>query len=118
MNDYEKVFLDKVSELKIDGPTFSALVRQSLEAEYGGEIDTVLSSLDEESLENPKKVAAELYKTFGNDVMRYFVTILKYAESGKFQPQTDSELEEEEQTLASLVRDTEADSGNDSATET
>jgi hypothetical protein len=88
-----------------------------MEAEYGGEINNLLSGIKQQTFENPKKFAKELSKTFGETAMRYFVTIIKFAESGRFQPEQDLEQEKADEEFESLVRETEPSSaqetGND-----
>jgi len=96
--------------LNIDGPDFEALAREALEAEYGGEIDNLLNGLDQSTIQNPGKFATELFKAFGTGAMRYYVTIIKYAESGRFQPEENAELAKEEEEMQSLVHDIERNS--------
>jgi hypothetical protein len=105
MNEYEQAFVDHVQELGIDGSAFSALVREALEAEYGGEIDAVFKDLNEEALESPEMFATTVYKTFGKEAMQYYITILKYAESGSFHPQEDQEAKREEEELGSIIQE-------------
>ena len=107
MNEYEEAFVDHVEELGIDGPTFSALVKESLEAEYGGEIDAVFKGLSQETLEDPEKFATEVFKAFGTGAMQYYVAILRYAESTNFHPAEDQETKKEEDELESILRDVE-----------
>jgi len=96
--------------LNIDGPDFAALTRQALEAEYGGEIDNLLNSLDQSTIQNPGKFASELFKAFGTGAMKYYVTIIKYAESGRFHPEESAELAKEEEEMQSLLHDMERNS--------
>lgn len=117
MNEYEKAFVEHIAQMNLSGPEFAALVRQALEAKYGGEMDNLLNRLGQPSVENPEKLAAELFKAFGTDAMEYYVTIIKYAESGRFQPEEDAELASEEEELESLVHDVEANSDQESATD-
>ena len=117
LNKYEKAFVEHIAQLNISGPSFAALAKDALEAEYGGEIDSVLKGLDLETLGNPEKFAAEVFKVFGTQAMKYYVTIIKYAESGNFHPEEDSELEEEEGELESLVHRMEPDSEQESGTD-
>jgi hypothetical protein len=42
--------------------------------------------------------------------MRYFVTIIKFAESGRFQPEEDLEQKKADEDFESLVRETEPSS--------
>jgi hypothetical protein len=71
LNKYEKAFVEHIAQLNISGPSFAALAREALEAEYGGEIDNVLNGLKQQTLENPEKFAAELSMSFGTQAMQY-----------------------------------------------
>jgi hypothetical protein len=117
LNEYEKAFVEHVTRLKIGGPNFAKLAREALEAEYGGEIDALFSGLSQETLESPERFAAEVFKTFGKEAMPYYVTILKYAESGLYQPEQDSEQEKEEEELESIIHKIEPDSGGEAETD-
>ncbi len=117
VNKYEKAFVEHITRLNVEGPDFAALVRRALEAEYGGEIDNLLNGLDQTTIQDPEKLAAELFKAFGADAMNYYVTIIKYAESGRFQPEEDAEQASEEEELESLVREVETNSDQESATD-
>ena len=107
--------MEHIARLNIDGPTFALLVKQAMEAEYGGEIHSLLSGFKQQTFENPKKFAVELSKTFGDSAMRYFVTIIKFAESGRFQPEEDLEQQKADKDFETLVRETEPDSDQGSA---
>jgi hypothetical protein len=107
VNQYEKAFVEHIARLNLDGPTFVALVRQAMEAEYGGEVNHLLSGIKQQKFEDPKKFAEELSKQFGDQAMRYFVTIIKFAESGRFQPEEDLEQQKADEEFESLVRETE-----------
>jgi hypothetical protein len=110
LNDYEKAFVEHIAKLNIQGAAFTRLVREGLEAEYGGEIGTLLSGLKPTTLESPEKFAAELYRILGSGAMPYYVTIIKFAESGRFSPEQDMEEEREDEELESLVHEIEPDS--------
>lgn len=99
--------MEHVARWNFDGPTFVALVRQAMEAEYGGEINNMLSGIKQQTFENPKKFAKELSKTFGDTAMQYFVTIIKFGESGRFHPEEDLEQQKADEDFESLVRETE-----------
>lgn len=101
--------MEHIARLNIEGPGFAMLVSEALEAEYGGEVDNLMKGLSQGTLESPEKFAGELFKTFGTEAMQYFVTIIKYAESGRFQPEEESKSAEEEQELESLVHEIESD---------
>jgi hypothetical protein len=115
LNDYEKAFVEHIAKLNIQGAAFAKLVQEGLEAEYGGEIGTLLSSLKPPTLESPEKFAAELYRTLGTGAMPYYVTIIKFAESGRFSQEQDAEEEKENKELESLVREIESDPGQGGA---
>jgi len=99
--------VEHIARLNLEGPTFALLVKQAMEAEYGGEIHSLLSGIKQQTFENPKKFAVELSKAFGDTAMKYFVTIIKFAESGRFQPEEDMEQEKADEEFESLVRETE-----------
>ncbi len=99
--------MEHIARLNLDGPTFALLVKQAMEAEYGGEIRSLLSGFKQKTFEDPKKFAVELSKTFGESAMQYFVTIIKFAESGRFQPEEDLEQQKADEDFESLVRQTE-----------
>jgi len=103
--------VEHIDRLGIEGPTFAALVREALEAEYGGEIDAVLDDFKQQTLEDPKKFAGELFKIFETQAMQYFVTIIKFAESGRFHPEEELEQEKGDEEFESLVRETEPNPG-------
>lgn len=111
MNKYEKAFVEHIGRMKIqDGPTFTKLFTEALEAEYGGQVSSLWRGMNNQAMEDPEKFASALYKALGTDeAMRYYATIIKYAESGRFQPEEDAEQEQEEQELASVIRDTGSD---------
>ena len=114
LNQYEKAFVEHIERLNLDGPTFASLVKQAMEAEYGGEIHSLLSGFKQQTFENPRKFAQEMSKTFGESAMRYFVTIIKFAESGRFQPEEDLEQKKADEDFETLVRETEP--GSDQGT--
>jgi hypothetical protein len=107
--------VEHIARLNLDGPTFAVLVKQAMEAEYGGEIRSLLSGLKQQTFENPKKFAVEMSKTFGESAMQYFVTIIKFAESGRFQPEEDLEQKKADEDFETLVRETEPASDQGSA---
>lgn len=123
MNDYEKAFLDRVAKLRISpGPEFAALTREAFEKEWGGQADSLLSGLNQQTLESPKKLASVLSKTYGDGALQYFTQIAKYAESGNFHPEEDQEQLQEEAELESVIQETGADNeestGSDAINET
>ena len=101
-----------MDRLDIGGAAFAQLVREALEAEYGGEVDTLLNGFGRQTLENPERFAVELFEALGTEALQYYVTIVKYAESGNYQPGGDAQKEEEE--LESLVHKIESDEGQNS----
>jgi len=50
--------------------------------------------------------------------MEYYITIIKYAESGSFQPEQESEEEKEDEELESIVREMEPDSDQEAGKDT
>lgn len=102
--------MEHIVRLNLDGPEFADLAREALEAEYGGEIVGLLKGIDQSAIQDPGRFASELYKNFGTEAMKYYVTIIKYAESGRFQPEEEAELATEEEELGSLIRDIDASS--------
>ena len=111
MNEYEKVFLERIAELKIPpGPTFAKLAKAALEGEWGGEGDQLLVGIGQETLEDPRRFASELIKTYGDGAERYLLLIVKYADSGDFHPEEDLEQEKEEEELESVVEEVDANS--------
>ena len=109
LNEYEKAFVGHMSRSGITGPDFARLTKEAFEAEFGGEGDTLLKGLSREAFEDPKRFASEVYKTFGMGALQYYVTIVKYVDSGMFHPEEEAEEEAEEQDLESIVREIESD---------
>lgn len=91
------------------GPTFAAAARAAFEREFGGEVDEILRGMKRKTLEDPKKFASELYKTYGDGATRYLGTIVRYVESGNYHPEQDREIEQEEEELQSVIRETDPD---------
>jgi hypothetical protein len=90
------------------------MAREALEAEYGGEIQVFLRSFSQPTLEDPRKFAEEAYKAFGSAALPYYVTIVKYADSGAYNPEEEAEDLAGEEDFASLVRDVESESAQSS----
>ena len=109
LNEYEKAFVDHMSRSGIAGPDFARLTKEVFEAEFGGEGDALLRGLSQEALEDPKRFASEVYRTFGMGALQYYVMIVKYVDSGRFHPEEEAEEEAEEQDLESIVREMESD---------
>jgi hypothetical protein len=109
--------VEHIVRLNIRGSDFSELTKQALEAEYGGEGNALLSGFSQGTLEDPQKFALELYKVYGTGALQYYVAIVKYADSGKFHPEEDSEEKTEEQELASMVDEIGLDSDQESGTD-
>ena len=109
MNEYEKRFVEHIERLGVDGESFSSLVKQALEGEYGGEVVNLLNGLSPGALGSPRAFAKEMYKTLGTGALQYFVAIIKYAESPSYNPEEESEEQSEESTLESLVHDIDSD---------
>jgi len=111
LNEYEKAFVERIDRLNLDGPTFALLVNEALEAEYGGEVDNLTKDFDQATLESPERFAEGMFEMLGTDAMQYYSTIIKYAESDRFQPEEESEQAEEESELGSILRDIQPDQG-------
>lgn len=110
MNDYEKAFVERINGLKIaPGPAFASLVRVALGREMGGEEESLLSGLSQATLEDPRRLAMELYNTYGEGAMQYLVMIVRFAESGEYHPEEDQELEREDEELESVIGETESE---------
>lgn len=114
LNEYEKAFFERMSRLDVDGPDFARLTREALEAEFGGEGDAILKGLGPETLEDPKRFASEMYKTYGRGALQYFTMIVKYVGSGRFNPDEEAEEEAEEEDLESIIDEVESSSVGES----
>jgi len=97
-----------MAKSEIEGDDFARLVRDAFGAELGGQGETLLRGLSQEALGDPKRFASELYKTFGMEALRYYVMIVKYADSGRFHPEEEAEDEAVESDLQSIVDEVEA----------
>jgi hypothetical protein len=118
LNEYEKAFVKHIARLRITpGPHFALLSKEALEGEFGGEGDALLKGLSQPILEDPRKFASVLYRTYGTGALQYFTMIVKYAESGNFHPEQDEELEREEEELESVVQDVETNSEQEEQTD-
>jgi len=108
VNEYEKAFVDHMSKEGLAGPNFARLTKEVFEARFGGGGDALFEGSSQETLEDPKRFASELYKTFGTGALQYYVEIVRYLNSGKFRPQEEDEMEAEEEELASIVKEVES----------
>lgn len=114
MNELGKAFVERMTRLKISpGPNFAALTKQALEGEWGGEGDALLAGLSRETLESPKRLASELFRSYGEGAMNYLAIIAKFAESGNFHPEEDQELAREEEELESVIQETGSEPGEE-----
>ena len=82
----EKVFVERIKSLRINGPYFAALTREALRQKFGGGGDVLLDGIDQATLETPERFAAEMEKRFGSGSAQFYVTIVKLGESGLFRP--------------------------------
>jgi len=110
MNEYEKAFVEHISKSGIKGPEFTRLTKEAYEAEYGGEGDVLLRGFSQETMEDPQRFAIEVYKTYGMGALQYYGIIVRYLESGSFNPAEEAEEEAEEQELRSIVDEVESNS--------
>jgi len=104
MNAYVKAFLERLARLNISDSDFPMLAKEALEAEYGGEIDSLLADIGQDRLAIPAEFAEELFKVFGKNAAQYCVAILKYAESGQFRPEEEAEVRQEEEMLETIIQ--------------
>ena len=106
LNEYEKAFVEHIDRLGLGGPNFARLTREALESEFGGEAQVLLGGMSQGTLDDPGLFASELFKSYGMDALRYYVVIVKYADSGKFNPEEEAEEEQEEEELESIFKET------------
>ena len=109
--------MEHIVRLNIRGSDFAKLTKEALEAEYGGEGDSLLSGFSQGTLEDPQKFATEVYKVYGTGALQYYVAIVKYADSGMFHPEQEAEDEAEEQELETVVSEIESGSDQESRTD-
>jgi len=102
VNEYEKAFVEHVSKSGIEGPEFARLTKEAYEAEFGGQGDALLRGFSQETLEDPQRFAIEVYKTYGMGALQYYGIIVRYVDSGRFNPAEEAE-EEELQTIVDEV---------------
>ena len=102
-----------MSRSGIKGVEFARLTKDVFEAEFGGEGDALLRGLTPEALEDPRRFASEVYKTYGMGALQYYVMIVKYLDSGKFHPEEETEEEAEEEDLESIVNEVESNSNQE-----
>ena len=110
MNDYEKASLDRFTTLKISPALNLQPSREAFEKERGGQAETLLAGLSQETMESPKKLAPALSETYGAGAELYFTQIVRYEDSGNFYPEEDEETVQEEAELESVIQATGADS--------
>jgi hypothetical protein len=94
-----------MTKSSIAGADFARLTKEVFEAEIGGEGDALLRGLSQQALEDPRRFASEMYKTFGLGALQYFVMIVKYVDAGKFHPEEEAEEEAEKEDLESIVNE-------------
>jgi len=110
MNEYEKAFVEHMSKSGIRGPEFARLTKEAYESEFGGEGDVLLKELSQETLEDPQRFATEVYKTYGMGALQYYSMIVRYADSGRFNPEEEAEEEAEEADLQTIVDEVDSNS--------
>jgi len=89
-NDYEKMFVAKMSPLKKLGISFEELAREALTAKFGGATEVLLRDLSPGARENPELFVKELSRMFGGGVMSVYEPILKYVDFGMYGPRGQS----------------------------
>jgi hypothetical protein len=97
--------VERIARLKLEEGSFPVLVREALEAEYGGEGDALLKEI---TFSDPESFASQAYKSFGSQAMEYYEAVLKYADSGRFHPEQEAEEEREEKELETIIDETES----------
>jgi hypothetical protein len=85
--------VERIARLRFGGNDFAALTRESLRRKFGGGGDVLLDGIDQSILESPERFAAEMYRRFGSGSTQFYITIVKYGESGLFHPVQPSELD-------------------------
>jgi cysteinyl-tRNA synthetase len=73
----------------------------------------LIRGIDQANFEDPERFASELFKSFGTEALRYYVVIVKYADSGKFNAEGDAEEEAEKEELKSIMQQTESASNQE-----
>ena len=114
MNEYEKAFVEHISKSGIEDADFPRLVREAYEAEFGGEGDVLLAGLSRETLADPRRFASEFYRQYGLGALRYFTMVVRYVDSGRFNPAEEAEEEAEESDLESIVEEIDSSSDHES----
>ena len=83
-NDYEKMFVAKMSPLKKLGISFEELAKEALTAKFGGATEVLLRDLSPSARENPELFMKELSRIFGGGVMSVYEPIVKYVDFGMY----------------------------------
>jgi hypothetical protein len=110
LNEYEKAFIEHMATSGIAGADFARLVRDAYQAEFGGQGDALLAGLSPQALEDPRRFASEVYKEYGMGALQYYSMIVRYVDSGKFNPAEEAEEEAEDADLESIVEEVESNS--------
>ena len=110
MNEYEGAFTERMAKSGIAGAEFARLVKEAYEAEFEGEGDALLVGLGPQTLEDPRRFASEVYKEYGMGALQYFSLIVRYVESGRFNPAEEAEEEAEDADLESILEKVESNS--------
>jgi len=90
LNDYEKVFVAKMMQLKKSGVAFEELAREALAAKFGGATDVLLRDLSPDARADPELFVKELSRIFGRGVMSVYEPIAKYVDFGLYSPRNQS----------------------------
>jgi hypothetical protein len=110
LNEYERAFIEHMAKSGIAGTDFARLVKDVYQAEFGGQGDALLAGLGPQTLEDPRRFASEVYKEYGMGALQYYSMIVRYVDSGKFNPAEEAEEEAEDADLESIVEEVESSS--------
>ena len=117
MNEYEKAFTKHMEKAGIGGTDFARLIKEAYEAEFGGQGDALLAGLGQETMEDPRRFASVVYKEHGMGALQYYSMIVKYLDSGRFNPAEEAEEEAEESDLESIVEEVESNSEQETSSD-
>jgi len=90
LNNYEKVFVLKMTPLRKAGIDFGALAREALTGKFGGATDVMLRDLSPDALREPDHFVKELSRIFGQGAVAIYEPIAKYVDMGLYGPERDS----------------------------
>jgi len=90
LNDYEKVFVLKMTPLRRAGIDFGSLAREALTGKFGGATDVMLRGLSPDAMREPECFVKELSRIFGQGAVAIYEPITKYVDMGLYGPRQDS----------------------------